>query len=45
MMTAIYDQINDSNTTTLVLLDFKKAFDAVSHNVLLKNLSTVEFEG
>jgi len=37
-MTAIYDQINDSNTTALVLLDFKKAFDTVSHTVLLKKL-------
>jgi len=44
-MTAVYDQINDSNTTALVLLDFKKALATVSHTVLLKNFEHYVIRG
>ena len=38
LVTEMYDNINSNQYTGLVLLDFKKAFDAVSHSVLLYEL-------
>ena len=38
LVTEMYDNINSNQYTGLVLLDFKKAFDAVSHSVLLHKL-------
>ena len=34
----MYDNINSNQYTGLVLLDFKKAFDTISHSVLLHKL-------
>jgi len=35
ILTTTYDQISNNDYTGIVLLDFKKAFDSVSHTVLL----------
>ena len=38
LVTEMYDNIISDQYTSLVLLDFKKAFDAASHSVLLQKL-------
>ena len=38
VITYAYDHINDYEYTSMALLDFKKAFDAVKHPILIKNL-------
>jgi hypothetical protein len=40
----IYDIIDDSEVTLLVLLDFSKAFDTVNHKLLLAKLDILGFE-
>ena len=38
VITYAYDHINDYEYTSMALLDFKKAFDAVKHPILIKKL-------
>ena len=37
-LTSTYDNINDNKRTAFLLLDLKKAFDAVNHIILLRKL-------
>ena len=39
LIQALYEARNKSNYSVVVFLDFKKAFDTVNHNILLKKLS------
>ena len=40
----IYEAMDDSDVTLLVLLDFSKAFDTVNHKLLLAKLKILGFE-
>ena len=41
LLNEIYDNINKSLTTYVIFLDFKKAFDTVSHKILLNKLDEI----
>ena len=44
VITTVYDQINDNEHTSLtglILLGFKKAFDAVKLSILIKKIGTL----
>ena len=43
--TTSYDAIRNKNFTALLLMDFRKAFDTVSHEILLKKLSHYGIRG
>ena len=45
VITSSYDNINDSKFTALVLLDLRKAFDTVNHNILLNKLEQCGIRG
>ena len=39
VITSVYDNINQNNYTGLAFLDFRKAFDTISHSILLQKLN------
>ena len=45
MITTVYDQMNDNEYTSLTLLDFKKAFNAAKHSILMKKLEHYGIRG
>ena len=45
VITSSYDNINNTKFTTLVLLDLRKAFDMVNHNILLNKLEQYGIRG
>ena len=45
VITSSYDNINNSKFTALVLLDLRKAFDAVNHTILLSKLKQYGIQG
>ena len=45
VLTNVYDNIEHNDYTALVLLDFKKAFDTVSHSILLHKLEHYGIRG
>ena len=45
VITSSYDNINNSKFTALVLLDLRKAFDTVNHNILLNKLEHYGIHG
>ena len=45
VITSSYDNINNSKFTALVLLDLRKAFDTVNHNILLNKLEQSGIRG
>ena len=45
VVTSSYDNIDDHSYTRLAFVDLKKAFDAVSHNILLTKLNNCSIQG
>ena len=45
VITSSYDNINNSKFTALLLLDLRKAFDTVNHNILLNKLERYGIHG
>ena len=45
VVTSSYDNIDDYTYTGLAFVDFKKAFDTVSHNILLTKLNNYGIRG
>ena len=43
-MENVYDSFNDNQHYLAIFLDFSKAFDTISHEILLKNLNTWALE-
>ena len=43
MLDDIYNDINNQQATYAIFIDFRKAFDSTSHNILLKKLSKIGF--
>ena len=44
LLTSTYDNINNNEHTALLLLDLKKAFDTLNHEILLNKIQNMALE-
>ena len=45
LLNGIYQEVNSKRDSYLIFLDLKKAFDTVSHNILLNKLGSIGLDG